>query len=150
MKKTLIVLWGLLFIANPIFAAEGMINISSEFSVEETANRLENILKTKGMIIFKQVKHSESAAAIGIELRKTELIIFGNPKVGSPLMQCQQTVAIDLPQKALIWQDEKDKVWISYNDPMYLMKRHDIKNCEETISKIDKALMNIIKAAANQ
>jgi uncharacterized protein (DUF302 family) len=81
-------------------------------------------------------------------MRETELIIFGNPKVGSPLMKCQQSVAIDLPQKALIWEDDESKVWISYNDPRYLEKRHNISGCDEVISKIDKALSGITRAAS--
>ena len=102
------------------------------------------------MTIFNRIKHSEGAANVGIELRKTELIIFGNPKVGSPLMKCQQSVAIDLPQKALIWEDADAKVWISYNDPGYLQKRHNIAGCEEVISKIKKALSGITKSAAGE
>jgi uncharacterized protein (DUF302 family) len=129
-------------------AADGVINVQSSFNVSETADRLEGILNQKGMTIFKRVKHSESAGKVGIELRDTELIIFGNPKVGSPLMKCRQSVAIDLPQKALIWEDDESKVWISYNDPRYLEKRHAISNCEEVISKIEKALSSITKAAA--
>jgi len=139
-----------LFFAIPVMAADGVINVQSAFNVGETADRLESILTEKKMTIFKRIKHSEGAGKVGIELRETELIIFGNPKVGSPLMKCQQSVAIDLPQKALIWEDGKSKVWISYNDPRYLEKRHDISNCEEVISKIEKALSGITKAAATK
>jgi uncharacterized protein (DUF302 family) len=77
-------------------------------------------------------------------------MIFGNPKVGSPLMKCQQSAAIDLPQKALIWEDDNDRVWISYNDPRYLEKRHNISGCEEVITKIEKALAGITKSAAGE
>jgi uncharacterized protein (DUF302 family) len=131
-----------------VLAADGVINVESSFDVRETADRLEDILNQKGMTIFNRVKHSEGAGKVGIELRETELIIFGNSKVGSPLMKCQQSVAIDLPQKALIWEDDESKVWISYNDPRYLEKRHNISNCGEVISKIEKALSGITKAAA--
>jgi uncharacterized protein (DUF302 family) len=134
----------------PSKAAEGVIDVRSAHSVEETANRLESIMQEKGMTIFKRVNHSEGAANVGIELRKTELIIFGNPKVGSPLMQCQQSVAIDLPQKALIWEDSDSQVWVSYNDPRYIGKRHDISGCDEVISKIEKALSGIAKAAGTK
>ena len=130
------------------YAAEGMIDVRSSFGVKETGDRLERVLKEKGMTIFNRVKHSDAAKNVGVELRETELIIFGNPKVGSPLMKCQQSVAIDLPQKALIWKDSEDKVWISYNNPGYLEKRHNISNCEEVISKIEKALAGITKAAS--
>ena len=137
-----------LFSAAPLMAADGVINVKSAFTVEETADRLERILNEKGMTIFKRIKHSEGAANAGIELRATELFIFGNPKVGSPLMQCEQSVAIDLPQKALIWEDIEAQVWISYNDPRYLEQRHEISGCEEVISKIEKALSGITGRAA--
>ncbi len=137
-----------MIIVVPAMAADGVINVQSAFNVQKTADRLESKLNEKGMTIFNRIKHSESAGKVGIELRETELIIFGNPKVGSPLMKCQQSIAIDLPQKALIWEDHESKVWISYNDPDYLEKRHNISGCEAVISKIKKALSGIIKAAA--
>ena len=80
----------------------------------------------------------------------SNLIIFGNPKVGSPLMKCQQTIALDLPQKALIWEDKNEKVWISYNSPKYLVERHNLKGCENIIAKVEKALAGISKAAASK
>jgi len=139
-----------LLTAMPLMAADGVIDVQSAFNVEETANRLESLLHEKGMTIFARINHSEGAANAGIALRPTELIIFGNPKVGSPLMQCQQSVAIDLPQKALIREDSESHVWISYNDPGYLQKRHDIPGCVEVLSKIEKALAGITQAAATR
>jgi uncharacterized protein (DUF302 family) len=150
MKKIILAALSIVFIAVPAVAADGMVNVPSTFNVEETADRMESILNEKGMTIFKRIKHSEGAEKVGIELRETELIIFGNPKVGSPLMKCQQSVAIDLPQKALIWEDDKAKVWISYNDPRYLEKRHNISGCEEVILKIEKALAGIAKSASTK
>ena len=85
-----------------------------------------------------------------MELRETELIIFGNPKVGSPLMKCQQSVAIDLPQKALIWKDSEGKVWISYNNPRYLEKRHNISNCERSYFKNREGACWYIKGCINK
>jgi len=148
MKKLILTALSILFIAIPVKAADGVVNVPSTFNVKETADRMEIILKEKGMTIFNRIKHSESAGKVGIELRETELIIFGNPKVGSPLMKCQQNAAIDLPQKVLIWEDDKAKVWISYNDPRYLVKRHNITGCEEVIEKIEKALAGIAKLAS--
>lgn len=148
MKTTLLTLLLVCSMISSVMAAEGVINIPSEFGVKETADRLESILNEKGMTIFNRINHSEAAAKVDVELRETELVIFGNPKVGSPLMKCQQTVAIDLPQKALIWQDDMNKVWITYNDPRYLEKRHSISGCEQVISKIEKALAGITKAAS--
>ena len=89
----------------------------------------------------------EGAQKVGKKLRPTEVIIFGNPNVGAPLMQCSQSVAIDLPQKALISEDEAGQVWLSYNDPKYLEKRHGIKECVEVIKKIENALSNFANAA---
>ena len=133
----------------PLFAAEGLIDVKSSYDVTQTADRLETILHEKGMTVFNRIKHSESAQAVGVELKDTELIIFGNPKVGSPLMLCQQTVAIDLPQKTLIWEDANGTVRITYNDPGYLQKRHDIQACDALLAKVSKALSGITRAAAS-
>lgn len=140
----------LLTAASSLASAEGMINVASDFNVEETSNRLQTILTNKGMTVFNRIKHSEAAAKIGVELRDTELVLFGNPKVGSPLMKCQQTIAIDLPQKALVWQDAEGKVWISYNDPSYLQQRHAVSGCEPVFEKVSKALAGITNAAASR
>jgi len=150
MKQMILTVLAFLFMATPSIATDGIIDIKSMFGVKETADRLEGILATKGMTIFTRINHSEAAKNVGIELRETELIIFGNPKVGSPLMQCQQNVAIDLPQKALIWKDDQDTVWISYNDPRYLQKRHNIPGCNKIITKISGALAGITKAASEK
>jgi uncharacterized protein (DUF302 family) len=150
MKNAFITALLVLFSVLPSMAADGLINVQSAFSVKETTDRLENILNKKGMTIFNQINHSDAARKVGVELRETRLIIFGNPKVGSPLMQCQQSVAIDLPQKAIIWEDDQSKVWISYNDPGYLKKRHDITGCDEVLTKIEKALSGITKVAATK
>lgn len=148
MKRLLITAVCALSFSLSAHAADGLIQVPSSHSVSATADRLENILKTKGMTLFARIKHSESAAKVGIELRDTELVIFGNPKAGSPLMKCQQSVAIDLPQKALIAQDESGKVSISYNDPAWVAARHDIQGCKKPLAKISKALAGITKAAA--
>jgi len=150
MKKAIFAALSIFFIALPVAAADGVVDVPSTFNVEETADRMESILKEKGMTIFNRIKHSESAAKVGIELRKTELILFGNPKAGSPLMECQQSVAIDLPQKALIWEDAKAHVWISYNDPRYLEKWHNISGCEEVLANTAKALASIAKSASTK
>jgi uncharacterized protein (DUF302 family) len=148
MIKLILTILAVLIMSVPAYAVEGMIDVKSSFGVKETEDRLENVLKEKGMTIFNRVKHSDAAKNVGVELRETELIIFENPKVGSPLMKCEQSVAIDLPQKALIWKDGEGTVWISYNNSRYLEERHTISNCEEVISKIEKALAGITKAAS--
>jgi uncharacterized protein (DUF302 family) len=125
----------------------GLISMKSFHSVKSTADRLEKALAAKGMRIFARINHAEGAKKVGKTLRPTELVIFGNPKVGTPLMQCKQTVAIDLPQKTLIWQDKSGQVWFTYNNPAYLVKRHAIKGCDKVIHKISHALANFAKVA---
>jgi uncharacterized protein (DUF302 family) len=137
----------ILFFASVTYADNGIISIKSSHDVKTTVDRLENILREKGMTVFIRINHAEAAQKIGKKLRQTELIIFGNPKVGTPLMQCGQSVALDLPQKALIWQDEAGQVWLSYNDPKYLANRHIIEECGEVIKKIEKALGNFARMA---
>ncbi len=131
----------------PVFADTGLTNVKSSHDVKTTADRLEAVLKEKGMTVFLRVNHSEGARNVGKQLRLTELVIFGNPKVGAPLMQCGQTIGIDLPQKALIWQDENGQVWLTYNDPRYLAKRHGIDGCQPVLDKVQNALKNFAKAA---
>ncbi|MEM7209712.1 MAG: DUF302 domain-containing protein [Pseudomonadota bacterium] len=118
----------------------GLVNVKSSHDVKTTADRLENVLKSKGMKIFARVDHAAGAASVGNDLRPTELIIFGNPKIGSVLMGCTQSVGIDLPQKALAWEDASGNVWLSYNDPAYLAKRHNISGCEAVLQKVTGAL----------
>ena len=134
-------------IVSTAFANEGMVNVKSAHSVAATADRLEQALNAKGMTVFKRINHSEGAKKAGKTLRPTELVIFGNPKVGTPLMQCGQTVAIDLPQKALIWRDENGQVWLTYNDPQYLAGRHGIDGCKAVLGKVQNALKNFTQAA---
>jgi uncharacterized protein (DUF302 family) len=106
--------------------APGMVDIPSRYSVPESLERLEAILKEKGLTIFARVDHSGEAKKVGLEMRPTQLVIFGSPKGGTPLMVAAPSLAIDLPLKALAWQDEEGKVWLSYNSPEYLQQRHGI------------------------
>ncbi len=146
MKYLLALLLGT-FITTSSIAADGTVDVLSKYSVEETADRFEKVLNKKGMTIFKRIKHSEGAKKVGVDLRDTQVIIFGNPKVGSPLMQCAQSIAIDLPQKALIWKNAKGQVYITYNDPSYLRKRHNVSGCDPVFAKITKALAGLTGAA---
>lgn len=128
-------------------AQAGVISLASAHDVASTEARLLAALESKGMRIFAQVDHSAGAAGVGLELRPTRLVIFGNPKAGTPLMQCGQTMGLDLPQKALIWQDAENRVWLSYNDPHYLAERHQLKNCQAAVEKVSQALANFARAA---
>lgn len=147
MKVRMSATFWMLLIATSVSAADGVVNVPSSFGVPETTDRLERILKERGMTVFNRIDHSGGASGVGVELRDTELLIFGNPKIGSQLMKCQQSIAIDLPQKALVWEDNNSDVWISYNDPAYLAERHDLVGCEEVVSKIETALLSISSAA---
>ena len=142
-------------LAMPSFAGESLlsaslITIKSAHDVSTTADRLEGILKNKGMNVFARIDHAAGAKKADMELRPTELVIFGNPKVGTPLMKCSQTMGIDLPQKALIWEDEKGDVWLGYNDQDDLAKRHAITGCDEVLTKVKGALANFAAAATSK
>ena len=107
-------------------AAEGLISLASGYGPMETANRLASGIKARGMTIFARIDHAAGAAEVGLPLRPTELLIFGNAKGGTPLMQSSQMIGIDLPLKALVWQDQSGKTWVSYNDPGWLARRHGL------------------------
>ena len=128
-------------------AADGLVAVKSSHDVKATADKLESVLKEKGMTVMARVNHQQGAEKAGMELRPTEVVIFGNPKVGTPLMQCAQSVAIDLPQKALIWEDANGEVWLGDNNPEYLKNRHSIEGCDEVLDKVSVALGNFAKAA---
>jgi len=105
---------------------QGIVDLPSRYSVPETIGRLQSILKESGVTVFALVDHGGEAAKVGLEMRPTQLLIFGNPKAGTPLMVAAPSCAIDLPLKALAWQDAQGKVWLSYNAPEYLQQRHGI------------------------
>lgn len=130
--------------------ASGLIQVRSEFTMEETGDRLAALLAERRLNVFGQIDHAQNAATVGKELRPTELFIFGNPAVGTPLMQCNQSVAIDLPQKMLIWQAADNQVWLAYNDPNYLMARHDLADCEPVIDRISQVLEDIAHRATQE
>jgi uncharacterized protein (DUF302 family) len=104
----------------------GLVRIASPHSVPETLQRLEEILRSKGLTIFARIDHSGEAAKVGLEMRPTLVLLFGSPKAGTPVMVAAPSVAIDLPLKALVAEDDQGKVWITYNSPEYLQQRHSI------------------------
>ena len=126
----------------------GLVVKASGYSVEETRDRFTNILDNKGLTIFGVIDHAENAANAELSLRPTTVVMFGNAKLGTPLMQCEQTLAIDLPQKVLIWEDEQGQVQLAYNDPRYLGGRHRLEGCGSAlIEKIGGALNGLTDAA---
>ncbi|MEM7796527.1 MAG: DUF302 domain-containing protein [Cyanobacteria bacterium P01_C01_bin.118] len=129
-------------------APTGLIVKASPYTVEETETRFKKILESKGLNLFATVDHAQNASGAGLDLRPTRVVIFGNPKVGTPLMQCQQTIAIDLPQKVLIWEDDQGNVQLAYNDPQYLGGRHRLNGCGvESLETIAGALNNLTNGA---
>lgn len=137
----------LLAASTAVAAENGTISLPSNHSVDATIDRLESVLKEKGMTVFSRIDHAAGAAKVDKTIRPTQLLIFGNPKVGTPLMQCAQTVALDLPQKALAWEDQSGKVWLTYNDPAYLKTRHNIAGCDGVLEKVSGALNKFAQAA---
>ncbi len=120
---------------------DGITKVKSTYNVSETAQRFESIAREKGLKIIAKVDHKAGAKSVNQQLRPTQLIIFGNPAVGTPLMQCNQTLAIDLPQKALIWEDQQGQVWLGYNSPKYLSESHQITGCgEQSLEKLNNTL----------
>lgn len=150
MSKLILSLVTIALFSAPVIAHDGLMSVKSVHTVNVTADRLENALKNKGMTVFTRINHAAGAAKVGKTLRPTELVIFGNPKIGTPLMQCSQSIAIDLPQKALIWEDEHGQVWLSYNDPKYLAKRHNTQGCDKVLQKVTNALANFAKKATSE
>jgi len=148
-KNIVIALFSLLFSVYA-GATESMISIESTHSAKETANRFESIINKKGLTLFSRIDHQSNAAGVDLDLRATEVLIFGNPKVGTPIMQCSQEAAIDFPQKVLIWEDANNKVWVSYNNPEYIKERHNVEGCDEAIMKISKVLSALSMAAASE
>ena len=104
----------------------GIIDERSQHSVEQTVERLSALLRAKGITLFAVVDHSAEAAKIGMKMPPTKLLIFGNPKAGTPLMLAAPSVAIDLPLKILVWEDAQGRAWLSYNSPAYLQERHGV------------------------
>jgi len=126
---------------------KGMISKQSNFTAKQTIDRLENVLQKKGITIVKRWSHHAGAKKAGIELRDTELLLFGNPKLGSHFFTSNQTAGIDLPMKALAWQDADGKVWLTYNDPQYIADRHNINNRPAIIKKMTGALDKLTNVA---
>ena len=129
-------------------AVDGLITLPSSNGPKETMNRFEAAVKAKGMTVFARIDHAAGAAAVGLTMRPTEVLIFGNAKGGTPLMQSIQTIGIDLPLKALVWQDGSGKTWLSYNDPSWLARRHGLGHEGDTaVAAMTGALDAMAKAA---
>jgi uncharacterized protein (DUF302 family) len=129
-------------------AADGLITIESRNGPEETMNRFEAEVRARGMTVFAHIDHAAGAAAVGLPLRPTELLIFGSAKTGTPLMQSAQSLGIDLPLKALVWLDASGTPWLSYNDPAFLARRHGLDGADNTTVNAIAAALKAIASKA--
>jgi uncharacterized protein (DUF302 family) len=129
---------------------DGLTMCASSFGPKETLDRFAAAVTNRGMAILVRIDHAASAAQAGLELRPTAVLIFGNPKAGTPLMQATQTMGIDLPLRALVWQDENSRTWLAYNDPKWLAKRHGADADEDILSAMTSALAAVAAQATIQ
>ncbi|GAB4245480.1 MAG: DUF302 domain-containing protein [Deltaproteobacteria bacterium] len=140
MRKNVLVFAMLFLGINAWAGPEGFVSKPSRYPVPETVDRLVTVLQSKGMTVFSRIDHAAEAAKAGLKMRPTRLLIFGNPKGGTPLMVAAPTVAVDLPFKALVWEDAGGNVWLGYNSPSYLKERHRIQGKDEALKAITGAL----------
>ena len=129
-------------------AIDGLMTIASSLGPKETMDRLEAEIKAKGLTVFARIDHAAGAAQVALPLRPTELLIFGNARSGTPLMQSSQTAGIDLPLKCLVWQDEAGKTWLSYNDPGWIARRHGLAAAADAAVKAMTAMLGVVTKAA--
>jgi uncharacterized protein (DUF302 family) len=127
---------------NQATATHGLIALKSPYAPAETMNRLEAEVKKRNLAVVSRIDHAAAAQRIGQTLRPTELLVFGNPQAGTPLMLCAQLTGIDLPMKALVWADEAGQTWLGYNDPKWLIHRHGARDCPAA-EQVGKALAAI-------
>ena len=127
-------------------AADGLVAVKSPYSAKDTMTRLEEAVTKRGLTVFARIDHAAGAAKIGKTLRPTEVLVFGNPQGGTPFMECEQTVGIDLPLKALVWEDAAAQVWVGYNDPAYLARRHGVASCP-VVENLRKALGALVETS---
>lgn len=147
MRKAIIACCVIIVLAPPAFAGTGVITKKSAHSVKQTLDRLEKTLKEKGIVVFARIDHAAGAKKVGAHLRPTELLIFGNPKLGTPLMQSNQTIGIDLPLKVLAWEDENGQVWLMYYAPAFLADRHGITHQADVLTQMSGALQKLTDVA---
>ncbi len=129
----------------------GLVSVPSDFGVKETLDRLEAAVRARGMTVFARVDHAAGAHSVDMELRPLELVLFGTPRAGTPLMQSAPTLGIDLPLKALAWEDEAGKVWLSYDEPRWLVARHGLDGrFDDAVAKMSAGLTALVKLAATR
>jgi uncharacterized protein (DUF302 family) len=139
-----------LFAVPAASAGESLVTVKSSYGAKETADRVERLTKERGMTLFNRIDHADGARTVGMPLRPTEVLIFGNPQGGTPLMMCEQRVGIDLPLKVLVWEDGNGAVWIGYSDPEALKDRYGISGCDEVLGKMKGFLGKLAVDAAHR
>ena len=127
------------------YGADGMIQVKSPHSAKVTADKLEHVVRDRGLVLFARIDHAAGAVKIGKSIRPTEVFVFGSPQAGTPFIECAQSVGIDLPLKALVWEDAQGQVWLGYNEAQYIAKRHEAQSCP-VVENIGKALTSIASA----
>jgi uncharacterized protein (DUF302 family) len=131
-------------------SVDGLITLKSSRDTTETVDRLEAEIRAKGMTVFARFDHAVGAREVGLPLRPTSVVVFGNARAGTPLMQATQTIGIDLPLKVLVWQDGAGETWLSYNDPVWLVRRHGLgPDADATANAMSAGLAALAKAAAS-
>jgi uncharacterized protein (DUF302 family) len=135
----------LVLIASTAFGADGLVTLKSPHPAKDTMDRFEANAKQRGLNVFARIDHAAGAAKVGKTLRPTEVLIFGNPQGGTPLMECAQSAGVDLPLKALVWEDAQGQVWLGYNDPAFLARRHEASQCP-AVGGLTKALSGLAEA----
>ncbi len=135
----------LVSLASLASAADGLIVVKSPRRAADTMNRFEELVTQRGLTVFARVDHAAGALKVGKTLRPTEVLIFGNPKGGTPFMECAQSVGIDLPMKALVWEDASAQVWLGYNDPAFMAQRHGVAQCP-VVENLRKTLSDLAAA----
>ena len=134
---------------NPGEASDAdLVTLPSAHGADETVVRLKSLLSKKGIQVFADIDHAAGAQKVGLSLRPTRLLVFGNPQAGTPLMQSQQTIGLDLPLRILVWEDEAGKVWLAYHRPANLAQRHGIHGHDEAVKALDAGLAGLAHAAA--
>ena len=147
MRSLLTLAFTLLFFAPAVHAEQLMVVKQSPHSVSKTLDRLTAVMQKKGLTIFARVDHAAGAKKAGLDLKPTQLLIFGNPKLGTPLMLAKRTIGVDLPLKALAWQDDAGKVWLGYTTPAALKARHGVSGRDEVFKKMTGALDKLTNVA---
>jgi len=128
---------------------QGLVTLPSAYGVADTVERIKSLLVKKGIHLFAHIDHAAEAKKVGLPLGPTQVLIFGNPQAGTPLMQSQQTIGLDLPLRVLVWEDEAGKVWLTYHPPSFLAQLHLVANHEEAVKSLDAGLAALAHAATS-